>query len=149
MYHESATKTAINATAHCLLGCAIGEVLGMVLGTLFGWSDIATVFLAIVLAFLFGYALSLRSVLKSGMKPGSAFKIVFAADTLSIATMETVDNLVIVILPGALNAMVTDMYFWISLAIALAVAFAVTVPVNRWLIVRGKGHAVLHEHHRH
>lgn len=149
MHYESVTKTAIKATAHCLLGCAIGEVLGMVSGTLLGWSDIATIFLAVVLAFVFGYALSLIPVLRSGMKLSSALKIVFAADTLSITTMEIVDNLVIIVLPGALNAMVIDVYFWVSLAISLAVAFVVTVPVNRWLIARGKGHAIMHEHHHH
>lgn len=147
MHQGNLTKTAVMATLHCLTGCAIGEVLGMVLGTLWGWSDFATIALAIVLAFIFGYALSLRPVLKAGIAWKPALKLVLAADTLSITTMEIVDNLVIVVMPGALHAGVTDLYFWSSLLIAFAVAFVVTVPVNRWLITRGKGHARLHAHH--
>ncbi len=149
MNDKELTKTAISATLHCLTGCAIGEVLGMVIGTALSWSDVATIALAIGLAFFFGYLLSLWPVLRSGITLRPALKIVLAADTLSIATMEIVDNLVIVIMPGALNAMVTDAYFWVTLAIAFAVAFVVTVPVNRWLIARGKGHAHLHGHHHH
>jgi hypothetical protein len=147
MNDKELNKLAIRATLHCLTGCAIGEVLGMFLGTLWGWSDLATIVLAVTLAFAFGYALSLWPVLKSGMSLPSALKVVLAADTVSITTMEVVDNLVIVLMPGALHAHVTDAYFWAMLAIALAIAFVVTVPVNRWMIARGKGHALMHEHH--
>ncbi len=138
---------AVQATLHCLTGCAIGEVLGMVLGTAWGWSNFATVVLSIVLAFVFGYALSLRSVLASGVALRPALPIVLAADTLSITTMEIVDNAVIVAVPGALDAHLTDALFWLTLAGSLVVAFVVTVPVNRWLIARGKGHALMHGHH--
>jgi len=141
------TRTAISATAHCLTGCAIGEVLGVVIGTALGWSDAATIALAIALAFFFGYALTLRGVVRSGLSLAAALPIAFAADTLSITVMEVVDNLVLVLVPGAMDAGVASWLFWGSLAFALAVAFVVTLPVNRWLIARGKGHAVVHRLH--
>lgn len=140
---------AVQATLHCLTGCAIGEVLGMVLGTAWNLSNLVTVVLSVALAFLFGYALSLRSVLKNGVPLKKAVRIVLLADTLSITTMEIVDNAVIVLVPGAMDTHLADPLFWGTLMISLVVAFVVTVPVNRWLIARGKGHAVMHEHHHH
>jgi hypothetical protein len=152
-HHEApagATSTwamAVQATLHCLTGCAIGEVLGMVIGTALGWGDVPTLVLAIVLAFFFGYALTLRGVLKSGLGLRGAVRVALAADTLSIAVMELVDNGVIVLWPGAMDAQLDDLLFWGALAIALAVAFVVTTPVNKWMIGRGKGHAVVHQYH--
>ncbi|KUL39233.1 DUF4396 domain-containing protein [Streptomyces regalis] len=146
----AATSTwamAVQATLHCLTGCAIGEVLGMVIGTALGWSSVPTLILAIVLAFFFGYALTLRGVLKAGLGLRAAIKVALAADTLSIAVMELVDNGVIVLWPGAMDAELADPLFWWVLAIALAVAFVLTTPVNKWMIGRGKGHAVVHQHH--
>ncbi|MGH3977462.1 MAG: DUF4396 domain-containing protein [Pseudonocardiaceae bacterium] len=141
------TRQAVSATAHCLTGCAIGEVLGMIIGTALGWSDVATIVLAIVLAFVFGYSLTLGPVLRAGVGLAAALPITLAADTLSITVMEIVDNAVLLIIPGAMDAGVVSWLFWTSLAVALAVAFVLTVPVNRWLIARGKGHAVVHEFH--
>ena len=141
------TRLAVSATAHCLTGCAIGEVLGMVIGTALGLSELTTVALAVGLAFLFGYALALRPLLGSGMSLRSALPVVLAADTLSITTMEVVDNAIMLSVPGAMEAGPLSLLFWVALAAALAVAFVVTVPVNRWLIARGKGHAVVHRHH--
>jgi hypothetical protein len=137
----------VSATLHCLTGCAIGEVLGMVIGTAFGWSDGATIVLAVVLAFFFGYSLTIAPVLRSGLPLRAALGVAFAADTLSIAVMEIVDNAVMLLVPGAMEAGLTSFLFWGSLAFALLVAFVVTVPVNRWLIARGKGHAVVHQYH--
>jgi hypothetical protein len=141
------TKLAISATLHCLTGCAIGEVLGMVLATWWGWGDAASIALAVVLAFFFGYLLTMLPVLRSGMAFGSAVRIALTADTLSILVMEIVDNAVLLAVPGAMEAGLADVLFWGALAFALLVAFVVTVPVNRWLIARGKGHAVVHQHH--
>jgi hypothetical protein len=141
------TRTAVAATLHCLTGCAIGEVLGMVIGTALGWSNLPTVMLAIVLAFVFGYSLTMRSVLRSGLGFGRAVRVALAADTVSIAVMEIVDNAVVLGVPGAMDAGLADILFWGSLAFSLVVAFVVTVPVNRWMIARGRGHAVVHEHH--
>lgn len=138
---------AVQATLHCLTGCAIGEVLGMVIGTALGWGNLPTTILAIVLAFFFGYSLTLRGVLRSGLGLQAAVRVALAADTLSIAVMELVDNGVIVLWPGAMDAELTDLLFWGALAISLAIAFVVTVPVNKWMIGRGKGHAVVHQHH--
>ncbi|MFM9444097.1 DUF4396 domain-containing protein [Streptomyces acidiscabies] len=138
---------AIQATLHCLTGCAIGEVLGMVIGTAFGWGNLATTLLAIVLAFFFGYSLTLRGVLKSGLGLKAAIRVALAADTLSIAVMELIDNGVIAVWPDAMDAELADFLFWGSLAISLVIAFLVTVPVNKWMIGRGKGHAVVHQHH--
>ena len=145
--HEGAalTRLAVSATLHCLTGCAIGEVLGMVIGTALGWSDLQTIALAVVLAFLFGYALTVRPVLRSGLPLPAAVRVALAADTLSIAVMETVDNAVMLLVPGAMEAGLGSLLFWASLAGALAAAFVVTVPVNRWLIARGRGHAGVHD----
>lgn len=152
MNHNSSslTRTAISATLHCLTGCAIGEVLGMVIGTAYGFSNFATVMLAIALAFVFGYSLSMVPLLRAGLALPSALKIVLAADTLSILTMEIVDNLIVVAVPGAMDTHLGDMFFWGTLVLSLVIAFIVTVPVNRYLIARGKGHALVHEyHHKH
>ncbi|NUR69640.1 MAG: DUF4396 domain-containing protein [Hamadaea sp.] len=138
---------AIQATLHCLLGCAIGEVLGMVLGTAFGLHNAATVVLSIALAFVFGYALTMRGVLRAGVDWRSAVKVALAADTVSIAVMELLDNTVMVTVPGAMDAGLTSGLFWGALAFSLLVAFIVTTPVNRWMISRGKGHAVVHQYH--
>jgi hypothetical protein len=144
---SSLNRLAFSATAHCLTGCAIGEVLGLVIGTILGWSTLATIALAVVLAFFFGYSLTLLPLLRSGLALTTVLPIAFAADTLSITVMEIVDNLIILVIPGAMEAGLTSLLFWGSLAFALAVAFVAAFPVNRWLISRGKGHAVVHEHH--
>nr|WSW46258.1 DUF4396 domain-containing protein [Streptomyces sp. NBC_01001] len=138
---------AAKATLHCLTGCAIGEVLGMVIGTALGWGNVPTMILAIVLAFFFGYALTLRGILAAGVDLRTAVRVALAADTLSIAVMELIDNGVIALWPGAMDAHLADSLFWIVLAISLALAFVVTTPVNKWLIGRGKGHAVVHRYH--
>jgi len=138
---------AVQATVHCLTGCAIGEVLGMVIGTAWGWSNGQTIALAVVLAFLFGYALTMRPLLRSGMKFPSAAKLALAADTVSIAVMEIVDNLVMYYVPGAMDGGLANWVFWAALAFALGVAFLVALPVNRWMISRGRGHAVVHSQH--
>jgi len=147
MDNSSLNKTAFSATAHCLTGCAIGEVLGIVIGSVFGWSNFATIALAVVLAFFFGYSLTMLPLLRSGLALSAVLPIALAADTLSITTMEIVDNLVLLVVPGAMEAGVGSLLFWGSLAFALAVAFVAAFPVNRYLIARGKGHAVVHEHH--
>src|SRR5918994_354209 len=141
------TRLAVSATLHCLTGCAIGEILGLVLATWWGWSDLPSIVLAIALAFVFGYALTIWPVLRSGLPLKSAITIALAADTLSILTMEIVDNAILLAIPGAMDAGLTSPLFWGSLAFALAVAFVVTVPVNRWLLTRGKGHAAVHRLH--
>jgi len=140
-------QMAAQATLHCLTGCAIGEVLGMVIGTATGMSNAATVVLSIALAFVFGYALTMRGVLRSGLPFAQAVQVALAADTVSIAVMEVVDNAVVLAVPGAMDAGLGSALFWGSLIGSLAVAFVVTTPVNRWLIARGKGHAVVHGHH--
>jgi hypothetical protein len=140
-------SVATSATLHCLTGCAIGEVLGMVIGTAAGLSNTATVVLAVALAFVFGYALTMRGVLRAGVGVADALKVALAADTVSIALMEIVDNAIVLSVPGAMEAGLASWLFWASLAFALAVAFVVTVPVNRWMIGRGKGHAVVHAYH--
>jgi hypothetical protein len=145
--HDDSWRTAVSATLHCLTGCAIGEVLGMVLASWWGWSTWPSVLLAVVLAFVFGYALTMSSVLRAGLAFGAAVQVALAADTVSIAVMEVVDNAVMVGVPGAIDAGLTSWLFWASLAFSLAVAFVLTVPVNRWMIARGKGHAVVHQHH--
>ncbi|GAA2729218.1 DUF4396 domain-containing protein [Cellulomonas aerilata] len=141
------TRLAVTATLHCLTGCAIGEVLGLVIGTALGWSDVQTIALAVALAFVFGYGLTIAPVLRSGLSFRAALGVALAADTLSITVMEVVDNAVIMAVPGAMEAGLSSPLFWATLAFALAVAFVVTVPVNRALIRRGKGHAVVHGHH--
>ncbi|MEU7557749.1 DUF4396 domain-containing protein [Streptomyces eurythermus] len=138
---------AAQATLHCLTGCAIGEVLGMIIGTALGWGNLPTMVLAIVLAFFFGYSLTLRGVLRAGVDFRTAFRVALAADTLSIAVMELIDNGVILIWPSAMDAMLSDALFWVSLAVSLVIAFLVTTPVNKWTIGRGKGHAVVHQYH--
>ncbi|MFD0276121.1 DUF4396 domain-containing protein [Kitasatospora sp. NPDC127111] len=142
-------RMAALATLHCLTGCAIGEVLGMVLGTAFGLHNGATVVLSVLLAFVFGYALTMRGVLKAGLDVRAAVKVALAADTVSILVMELIDNSVMVTVPGAMDAGLGDLLFWIALAGSLALAFALTVPVNKWMIGRGRGHAVVHAHHQH
>jgi Domain of unknown function (DUF4396) len=141
------TRAAVSATLHCLTGCAIGEILGMVISTALGWHNVASIVLSIVLAFIFGYALTIRPVLASGVGFRRAIGVALAADTVSIAVMELVDNATIVAVPGALDAGVGDVLFWASLIGSLVIAFFVTVPVNRWMISRGRGHAVAHEFH--
>lgn len=145
--HDSTWQTAISATLHCLTGCAIGEVLGMVLATWWGWSNGPSILLAIVLAFFFGYLLTFTSVRRHGLTFADAMKIAFAADTVSIAVMELIDNAFIVAVPGAMDAGLVDLLFWSSLVASLVIAFVVTVPVNRWMIGRGRGHAVVHSMH--
>ncbi len=142
---DELNRVALSATLHCLTGCAIGEVLGMVIGTALGFSQAGTVALAVALAFLFGYALTSLPLLRGGFALATVIPIALASDTLSIATMEIVDNAIIVALPGAMEAGAGSLLFWGSLAFALVIAGAVAVPVNRWLIARGKGHAVVHE----
>ncbi|HEX2194564.1 MAG TPA: DUF4396 domain-containing protein [Candidatus Limnocylindria bacterium] len=144
---ESVNRLAVRATTHCLTGCAIGEVLGIVIGTALAWPDAPTIGLAIVLAFFFGYALTLRPLLAGGMRLGAALGLAFAADTLSITVMEIVDNGIILLIPGAMDAGLDSLLFWGALAVALGVAWVVAFPVNRWLITRGRGHAVLHGRH--
>jgi hypothetical protein len=139
------TALAISATLHCLTGCAIGEVLGMVLGTAWGFSEWGTVALAVALAFFFGYLLTSIPLLRAGLALAAVIPIALAADTLSIAVMEVVDNAIMLTIPGAMEAGLTNVLFWGSLSFALALAFVVTVPVNRWLIGRGKGHTAVHE----
>lgn len=148
-WNSSLNRTAFSATLHCLTGCAIGEVLGIVIGTALGWSNVATIGLAIVLAFFFGYGLTMLPLVRSGMAFGAVLPLAFASDTLSITVMEIVDNLIIVVIPGAMDAGLGSLLFWGSLAFALAVAFVAAYPVNRYLISRGKGHAVVHKHHGH
>jgi Domain of unknown function (DUF4396) len=139
------TIVALSATLHCLTGCAIGEVLGIVIGTALGFSDPATIALAVVLAFLFGYALTSLPLLRAGFAFAAVVPIALASDTASIAVMEIVDNAIIVLIPGAMEAGVGDVLFWGSLSVALVVAGLFALPLNRWLIARGKGHAVVHE----
>jgi hypothetical protein len=143
------TRSAVSATLHCLTGCAIGEVLGLVLTTWWGWSNAPSIVLAIVLAFAFGYSLTITPVLRSGLSLRQAMGVALAADTVSILTMEIMDNAFVLAVPGAMTAGLTDVLFWASLAGSLVVAFVVTVPVNRALIARGKGHAVVHQFHHH
>jgi len=139
------TGVAVSATLHCLTGCAIGEVAGVAIGTALGWSDLATIALAVGLAFTFGYGLTMLPLLRAGLAVGAVIPIALAADTLSIATMEVVDNGILLVIPGAMEAGLGDVLFWGSLAFALVIAFVLTVPVNRWLIARGKGHTAVHE----
>lgn len=141
------TRMAVTATLHCLTGCAVGEVLGLVIGTALGWGAVATIALAVGLAFVFGYALTMLPLLRSGLGLRRALGVALAADTLSILVMEVVDNAVVLAVPGAMEAGLASPLFWGSLAFALAVAFVVTVPVNRAMIARGRGHAVVHAHH--
>lgn len=144
---QSLNGLAWAATLHCLTGCGIGEVLGMVIGTAFGWSNAPTIVLAIILAFVFGYGLTMRPLLTSGMPVRQAMRLALAADTVSITIMEIVDNLVMLVIPGAMIAGLMTLLFWGSLVVALVLAAIAAFPVNRWLIARGRGHAVVHQHH--
>jgi hypothetical protein len=146
---DSLNRLAVSATLHCLTGCAIGEVLGMVVGTALGWGNAPTMGLAIVLAFVFGYALTMLPLLRAGLTVGAAAGLALAADTASITIMEIVDNAIMLAIPGAMDAGLREPLFWASLALALLIAGAAAFPVNRWLITRGRGHAVLHRHHAH
>ncbi len=141
------TRMAVSATLHCLTGCAIGEVLGMVIGTALGWSDLQTIVLAVALAFVFGYSFTIGPVMRSGLPLRAAIPVALAADTLSITVMEIVDNEVLLLVPGAMEAHLDSWLFWGARALAVAVAFVVTLPVNRWMISRGRGHAVVHAYH--
>lgn len=145
----SLNRTAVSATLHCLTGCGIGEVLGMVISTALGWTAAPSVALAVALAFFFGYALAMRPLLGHGLTFKKALALALAADTASIATMEIVDNGVILLVPDAIHAGLATWLFWWSLGLGLAIAFAVAFPLNRWLISRGKGHAVVHAMHNH
>jgi uncharacterized protein DUF4396 len=138
---------AITATRHCLTGCAIGEITGMVLSTWWGWGNSAAIALSVALAFVFGYALTYLGVRRMGADSTTAFQAALASDTVSILTMEVVDNVFLLLVPGAMDAGLGSSLFWTSLAVSLAVAFVAAVPVNRWLIERGKGHAVVHRFH--
>ncbi|WP_422745166.1 DUF4396 domain-containing protein [Mycobacterium sp. WMMD1722] len=138
---------AASATLHCLTGCAIGEIVGLMVGTALGLSSIATIALAVALAFVFGYSLSTLPLLRAGLALGTALSVVLAADTLSILTMEIVDNIVMALIPGAMNAGLVNVVFWVGMSIALATAFVAAYPVNRYLLQRGKGHALTHEYH--
>ena len=144
---RSLDRIAFSATLHCLTGCAIGEVLGMVIGTYLGWGNLETILLALALAFLSGYALTMLPLLRSGYTVKSAARLALAADTASIAVMEIVDNLLMWVIPGAMDAPLDSALFWGSLTIALLVAGAAAFPLNRWLIARGRGHALAHGHH--
>ena len=147
MSTSSLWSQAVSATLHCLTGCAIGEVLGLVLATWWGWPTVPGIALAVVLAFVFGYGLTASSVVRAGLGRRQALSVALAADTLSILVMEIVDNTVVLLVPGALAAGLGDLLFWGSLVASLVIAFVVTVPVNRWMIARGRGHAVVHEYH--
>ena len=145
----SLNRLAFTATVHCLSGCAVGEVLGLVIGTALGWATVPTIALAVVLAFLFGYAFTMISLLRAGLAFGAVLKLALAADTVSVLIMEIVDNAIMLVIPGAMNAGLGSGLFWGSLTVALLIAGAAAFPVNRWLIARGKGHAVVHQHHLH
>jgi hypothetical protein len=144
---QSLNRVAFAATIHCLTGCAIGEVLGMIIGTALDWGNGETIALSIALAFLFGYSLTMLPLLRSGIALAAAVPVALAADTISITIMEIVDNAIILVIPGAMEAGVTDILFWGSLAGSLLVAGAAAYPANRYLIARGRGHAVVHAHH--
>lgn len=145
--HGATWPMAAQATLHCLTGCAIGEILGMAIGTALAWHNVPTMILAIVLAFVFGYSLTMRGVLRAGLDLRSALRVALAADTVSIIVMELADNGTILVFPGAMDATLSDALFWLSLALSFVVAFAITTPVNKWMIGRGKGHAVVHQYH--
>lgn len=143
----SLNRLAVSATNHCLTGCAAGEIVGLVLATWWGWDTVGSIGLAVVLAFVFAYALTMRSLLRANVEFRRALRIALAADTLSIIVMETVDNGVILLIPGAMEAGLADPLFWGSLALGLAVAWLFAFPVNRWLLSRGQGHALVSAHH--
>jgi Domain of unknown function (DUF4396) len=147
--NTSLNRSAFQATTHCLTGCAIGEVLGMIIATALGWGNAASIAISVALAFLFGYSLTLGPVLRANVPFRRAVGLTFASDTLSITTMEIVDNAFILFVPGAIAAGLDNALFWWSLGVSLLVAFVAAFPVNRWLIARGRGHAVVHELHAH
>lgn len=144
----SLNRLAFTATVHCLSGCAVGEVLGLVIGTALGWATVPTIALAVVLAFIFGYAFTMIPLLRAGLAFGAVLKLALAADTASVLIMEIVDNAIMLVIPGAMDAGLDSALFWGSLAVALLIAAGFAYPVNRWLISRGKGHAVVHQHHQ-
>ncbi|WP_295656387.1 DUF4396 domain-containing protein [uncultured Nocardioides sp.] len=144
----STNAMALSATLHCLTGCAIGEIAGLMIGTAIGLSSGWTIVLAVGLAFLFGYTLSTLPLLRAGLGVGAALSVVLAADTLSIATMEVVDNLVMALIPGAMDAGLVNVVFWVGMMVALTAAFVAAYPVNRYLLQRGRGHALTHEYHQ-
>lgn len=146
---HSTNRMAVSATLHCLTGCAIGEVLGLVIGMALGWAALPTTLLAVLLAFIFGFSLSTLPLVRSGTKFLAALSVVLAADTLSITTMEIVDNAVMWLVPGAMHGGLANPVFWISMVLALTAAFFAALPVNRYLLSRGKGHALLMKHHNH
>lgn len=146
---DSAHRLALSATVHCVTGCSIGEILGMVIGTAAGWSNWATVVVAVILAFFFGYLLTVIPLRRAGIPWSRTLRMASAADTASITTMEIIDNAIMLVIPGAMEAGLGDALFWGSLLLALAVAGLAVYPVNRYLISRGAGHAVIHAHHRH
>ena len=145
----SLTKQGVQATVHCLIGCGLGEIVGMALATVFAWPNGVQIVLAIVLAFAFGYTLTMRPVLRAGVPFRKATSVALASDTVSISVMEAVDNLFVLVVPGALNAGLGDGLFWWSILAGFAIAFVPATLINRWLIARGKGHAVVHEYHSH
>ncbi len=146
---QSLNRLAASATTHCLTGCAIGEVLGLAIATALGWGNLASIVLAVLLAFLFGYSFTAVPLLRSGLALAAVVPIALAADTFSIVVMEIVDNAIVLLVPGAMDAGLADLLFWGSLAFALAVAWVAAFPVNRWLISKGRGHAIVHAHHAH
>jgi len=146
---DGLNRTAFSATVHCLTGCAIGEILGLVIGTALGWGTAQTIFLAVALAFLFGYGLTMLPLLRSGLPFRTTLGLALVADTASITVMEIIDNLIMLVIPGAMDAGLASPLFWVSLAVALLIAGAFAFPLNRWLISRGRGHAVVHAFHEH
>lgn len=143
----SLNHTAFSATVHCLTGCAIGEILGMIIGTSLGWGNWSTIALSVALAFVFGYSLTLLPLLRANIAFRAALGLAFASDTISITVMEIIDNALMMLIPGAMEAGVTSLLFWGSMTVSLVLAGAVAFPINRWLIARGRGHAVIHRHH--
>ena len=146
---RSLNRIALMTTIHCLSGCAIGEIAGMVIGTALGWGNLQTITLAVALAFTTGYAFTMIPLLKAGLALKRALRLALASDTISVSIMEVVDNLIMLAIPGAMDAKLSEPLFWMSLLFALAVAGVAAYPANRWLIARGKGHAVVHAHHAH
>ena len=143
----SLNRLAVSATLHCLTGCAFGEVFGLVIAMALGWGNVGSIALAVLLAFVFGYGFTLVPLVKGGMSWAEAASIALASDTVSITVMEIMDNATMLVIPGAMAAGITDGLFWGSLLLSFVVAFVVTVPINRWLIARGRGHALVHAHH--
>jgi Domain of unknown function (DUF4396) len=146
-HKPSQNRTAFDATVHCLTGCAIGEVLGLAIATALNWHDLPSIALAVILAFFFGYGLTIGPLIRGGLAFSSALRLALVGDTISITVMEITDNAVVLAVPGAMDAGLADLLFWGSLALSLAIAFLVALPVNRWLIGLGLGHAAVHAHH--